>query len=205
MARELTFKAGNEEYQANPTVIDRKQLYGWTENLAFDDDGGECKLITMDESDALIPKGGTGLGILSPDGKWVERTALKTVKLDGTPADLLPSSYNAPIELTEKVDEDEFLNHSISAFYQLDNVNAALIEWIGNDIYRFDYCYRDSYEGKPAFLLVAEDAEKNQKLFMLLGIRNEIEMLNLQQTSYIEDNTEQEEEDDSDDIDFSMF
>jgi hypothetical protein len=205
MARALTFKAGDREYPANPTLIDRKKLYGWTENLALDDEGNECKLVTMDESGSLIPKGGTGLGILSPEGNWVERSQMKTVNLDGTPADLLPSSYNVTVELTEKVSEEVFLNHSINSFYQLDNIEPELIEWIGNDIYCFNYCYKDSYEGKPAFLLVAEDAEKNPKLFMMIGIRNEIEMLSLEQSSFIEEDVDQEDEGDADEMDFSMF
>jgi hypothetical protein len=200
------FKAGSQEYAASPTLIDRKKLYGWTENLALDEQGNECKLVTMDESGTLIiPKGGMGLGVLSPEGSWVQRSSLKAVNIDdGTPVDLLPSSFSVTVDLTEKVSVEEFLDHSISSFYQLDNIDPALIDWIGADIYRFDYCYRESYVGKPAFLLVAEDAEKNKKLFMMIGIHTEIEMLSITQSAIIEEDAEQEEENDGE-IDFSMF
>ena len=205
MARELIFQAQGKDYQANPTLIDRKKLYGWTENLAFDDHGNECKLVSMDESGTLIiPKGGIGLGILSPDGKWIQRSQLKAVNNENESVTLIPSSYSVPIELKNKVSYEEFLDHSITSFYQLDNIDNELIEWIGDDIYRFEYCYRDSYEGKPAFLLVSEDAEKNKQLFMMIGIPNNFEMLSINQSEVIEEEVNIDEED-SEEIDFSMF
>ena len=205
MARELIFQAKGKEYPANPTLIDRKKLYGWTENQAFDDQGNNCKLVSMDESGTLIiPKGGIGLGILSPEGKWIQRSKLKAVNMENEPVSLISSSYSIPIELKETVTYEEYLDHSITAFYQLENIDNELIEWIGDNIYRFDYCYRDSYEGKPAFLLVSEDADKNKQLFMMLGIPNNFEMLSITQSEVIIDETSEEEED-NEEIDFSMF
>ena len=205
MARELVFKAEDKDYTASPTLIDRKKLYGWTENLAFDDQGNECKLVSMDESGTLIiPKGGIGLGILSPEGNWVQRSQLKAVNFNNEPVDLIASSYSSTIELKEKVSYEEYLDHSITAFYQLENIDNGLIEWIGNDIYRFEYCYRDSYEGKPAFLLVSEDTEKNKQLFMMLGAPNNFEMLSIVQAEVLETEVDVEEED-NEEIDFSMF
>jgi hypothetical protein len=207
MARVLKFRADDKEYSVNPTMIDRKKLYGWTELLAMDDLHHECKLVMMDKSGTLIPKGGTGLGILTPDGKWVERSQLIAVLPDGTPAKLLPSSYSATVDLTEKVSVETFLEHSITAFYQLEQIDVGLVEWIGNDIYRFDYRYRDCYAGKSAFLLAGEiNSEGNKPLFMMIGVSNEVEMLCLEQVAFIEDDTNQEEEEGNDDeMDFSMF
>jgi hypothetical protein len=157
----------------------------------------------MDESGTLIiPKGGIALGIIS-NGFWIQRSELKAVYEDGTPAELLPSSYSVPIELSKKVSVDEFLDHSIISFYQLDGASDELIDFVGGDIYSFTYCYRDSYEGKTAFLLTAGDDSKN--LFMMIGVRNEFEMLNLAQTAIVAEEPEIEEEDEDTEIDFSMF
>ncbi|MDR1340635.1 MAG: hypothetical protein LBK58_11385 [Prevotellaceae bacterium] len=204
MARELTFLTGGREYTTSPTKIDRKKLYGWTENIALDDEGNECKLVSMDESGTLIiPKGGIALGILSDEGFWVQRSDLKAVYDDGTPAELMPSSYSVPVELSEKVSVEDFLNYSIKSFYQLDGASDEFIDFIGSDIYSFTYCYRDSYEGKTAFLLTAGDSVKN--LFMMVGVMNEFEMLGISQTSIVGEEPEAEEEEEDTEIDFSMF
>lgn len=204
MARELTFLVEGKEYTTSPAKIDRKKLYGWTENIALDDDGNECKLVSMDESGTLIiPKGGIALGIVSGEGFWVQRSELKAVYDDGTPAELMPSSYSVPVELSGKVSVEDFLNYSIKSFYQLDGASDELIAFVGSDIYSFTYCYRDSYEGKTAFLLTAGDEEKH--LFMMVGVLNEFEMLGISQTSIIEEEPETEEEEEDTEIDFSMF
>jgi hypothetical protein len=159
----------------------------------------------MDESGTLIiPKGGVALGIVS-NGFWVQRSELKAVYEDGTPVELLPSSYSVPIELSKKASIEEFLDYSIKSFYQLDGASDELIDFIGNDIYSFTYCYRDSYEGKTAFLLTAGDENAGKNLFMMIGVQNEFEMLSLVQTSVIEEEPEIEEEEEDTEIDFSMF
>ncbi|MDR1583001.1 MAG: hypothetical protein LBS55_07070 [Prevotellaceae bacterium] len=206
MARELTFLVNGREYVSSPTKIDRKKLYGWTENIALDDEGNECKLVSMDESGTLIiPKGGIALGIVSDDGFWVQRSELKAVYEDGTPAKLMPSSYSVPVELSKKVSVEEFLDYSVQSFYQLDGVSDEFINFIGDDIYSFTYYYRDSYEGKTAFLLTTGDETKGKNLFMMIGILNEFEMLNFFQTSVIEEDEPEIEEEEDMEIDFSMF
>jgi hypothetical protein len=160
----------------------------------------------MDESGTLIiPKGGIALGIVSDSGFWVQRSELKAVYEDGTPAEMIISSYNTQTELSKKVSIEEFLDYSIKSFYQLDGASDELISLIGDDIYSFTYSYRDSYEGKTAFILTSEDAEKNKHLFMMIGALNEFEMLSLTQTAIIEEEPEIEEEEEDAEIDFSMF
>ena len=204
MARTLTFSINDAEYQASPTKIDRKKLYGWTETLALDDHGKECILASADETGTLIiPKGGTGLGILSEDGKWVNRSQLQAVDKNGEPAELVSSSFNVTIRLEQKVTLEEYLNHSITAFYQMDEADAALIETIGDDIYTFSYSYRDSYDGNPAFLLTAGETETEKKLFMMIGALNSFEMLKLEEMGMLEET--EEEKDADDELDFSMF
>jgi len=204
MARTLTFSIQDTEYQVSPTKIDRKKLYGWTETIALDDNGNECKMVSTDESGTfIIPKGGTGLGILSENGNWLKRSQLQAVDQNGDPAYLIPSSFNVVIQLERKVSPEEFLNHNITATYQLDDTDESLIEIIGDDIYSFPYNYRDSYDGSPAFLMAAEIPEIGKKLFLMIGALNVFEMISLDKMGIIEDT--EEEPDTEDELDFSMF
>jgi hypothetical protein len=66
MAKALVFKYKDNEYPFSPVKIERKKLYSWTETIALDDEGNECKLVSMDESGTvIIPKGSMGLGVLN--------------------------------------------------------------------------------------------------------------------------------------------
>lgn len=202
MARELTFSLGGREYAAAPAKVDRKKLYGWTETLALDDDGNECRLVSMDETGTvIIPAGGVGLGVLSPEMEWVDRSTLKAVTLDGQDASILPSSYSAPIELQEVVTPEEYLSHSITAFYQILGADPALVAAARDKIYTFPYLYRDGYEGQRAFLM-----ESDGNLYMMLGYLAPFELLGLDEVGIIEDEeADDAEEEESDDIDFGMF
>ena len=151
MARTLKFSIHDSEYPVVPTKIDRKKLYGWTETLALVDSGNECRLVCADESGTMIiPAGGTGFGILSANGKWYNRSQLQAVGENGEPADLIPSSFNVTIPLQRKVTPEEYLDHSITAAYQLDDVAPVLLNAVETDIYIFTYTYRDACEENPA-------------------------------------------------------
>lgn len=200
MARELTFKINKKEYNVTPEKIDRKKLYGWTEILALDEQGRECKLVTTDDTGTLIiPKGGTALAILTGEGDWVERNTLKTVDDEGKEAKLITSSFSLVIELKNKISEEEYLDFSITDYYQLNNAAAELIKAIGKDIYTFDYTYLDSYETTPAFLMVSDET-----LYMLIGYKNKFDMLCLGDCGNIDEDDDYIEVSD-DDLDFSMF
>lgn len=200
MAREITFRIRQKQYTVTPQRIDRKKLYGWTEIIAQDEQGYPCCLVNTDDTGTLIiPKGGTSLGIVSPEREWVERADLKTVRLDGSKAEIIPSSYNTEIILKEKVTDEEFLDYSITDFYQLDQVAGDLKKAVAKDIYTFDYTYLDSYETTPAFVMQSDGI-----LFMLLGYKNKFNMLCLGDCGIIDEEDDLVEVTD-DDLDFSMF
>ena len=199
MARNLNFSLNGAEYMASPVKVDRSKLYGWTELKALDDDGRECRMVSMDETGSLIiPRGALGLGILSPGGAWTDRSSLKAVNAAGGDAEPVKSSYGAPVELTETVDTTALLDHNITAVYQLD-APAELVRAVGDAIYGFTYSYRDSYRGDAAFILAS-----GETLFMLVGYRTEYEMLGLAQASSIDEAEGEDEEEETDELDFSM-
>lgn len=199
MPRSLTLRLGSGEFTVEPVKVDRKKLYGWSEIEAVDDAGKPCKLVTTDETGGfLLGKGGVALAIFSPEGRWVERSSLVVRKRDGSPAQFYPSSYKTGITLDERVSDDEFLNYDISDYYQLDHAPEALLKAVGKSIFRFRYSYGDSYDPSTAFLLRSEDA-----LFMLIGCRNDFEMLCPADEEPLADDEEGDAL--SDDLDFSML
>ena len=204
MPKEMTFTIGGKEFAAEPLKIDRQKLYGWSEIHAFDDDGNECVLVSIDSSGTvIIPKGGIALGVVSPEGQWVERSTLKTVNSDGSDAVLSASSYNVVNMLDRKATEEELLDCSITTLYHLREAGDEFVSAIGSDIYRFDYCYRDSYETFPAFLLVSE-IEGKKELFLMVGTQNAFDFIGLNELA-VADDEEPKDEDAGDDIDFGMF
>jgi hypothetical protein len=205
MAKTIIFEIGGNEYMVEPEKVDRKKLYGYSEVRAFDDSGSECTLVSTDLSGTvIIPKGGTGLALIAESGKWVERAQLTTVTADGSPATVVASSYSAANKLTRKATDEELLDCSITACYHLAGAGAALITAIGSDIYTFDYCYRDSCETSPAFLLTAE-ADGGAELFMLVGVQNEFTFIGLTEAAVADDTDTDDDEEESDDIDFGMM
>ena len=205
MGKGLVFSISGSEFPVGVAKLDRKQLYGSREKIALDDDGVECSLVSMSQCGTIIiPKGGTGLGFLSADGKWIDRNRMQTVTLDGQPAKLNPSSYSGVIALEKKATPEALLDCSIAALYRLDDA-GELIAVVGNDIYQFDYCYRDSYETTAAFILVSEQGG-SKALFMLTGPMNEYPFIGFEEISVVEENGDDDEDEDNDDsIDFSMF
>lgn len=197
MPRVLTVRLAEREYAVEPLKVDRKKLYGWTEIEALDDERQLCKLVSTDESGGLlIGKGGVAMGLFSPGGDWVDRSSLKVVDRDGTPAPFFPSSYKTGIVLDREVAEDEFLDYDITDYYQLRNAPPELKKAVGKKIYTFPYSYGDSYEPSSAFLMGA-----GQGLFMLIGCRNRFDLLCPANSEAIGDDDDEL----PDELDFSMF
>lgn len=203
MARQMTFKIGKTEYAAFPVKIDRRKLYGWSELMADDDNGDPCSLLTADESGKyIIPLGGTGIGILSESGRWVERSELKTIDENGRPAKLYESSFSAVNLLSEKVSPRQLLDYSITDFYRLADAPPEMLAAVGSDIYLFEYTYNDSYDPSSAFVMAADGI-----LYMLAGVRNIYEWLCFGDCEMIEEEDHDDRliEEGGEDIDFSMF
>lgn len=202
MPRELRFKIKRKEFAAAVMKVDRRKLYGWTELMAADDKGNPCALLSADESGKfIIPLGGTGIGILSDSGRWVERSELKTVNEEGKPLTLFKSSFDGVNVLQKKVTPQEFLDYDITDFYELEDSTSEMIKTVGKDIYSFQYSYNDSYSPSPAFVMAA-----NGTLFLLVGVKNNFEFLCFGNCETIDDDEDDRLiEEGDEDIDFSMF
>ena len=199
MAKELIFKLAGTEYGAAPVKLERKKIYGWTDTVATDRNGDVCNSSYLSPDDALvIPSGGLKQAVVDDDGRWVEKSALVAYSEDGSEVlPVLPSSFDAPIELKVKATAEEFLDNDWESVYQL--VNPDLAAAVGDDIYKFDFCYRGGTNHNEAYLMATPAG-----LFLFAGDRQEFPLVSLAEETTIDD-TEEPVEEEIDDLDFSMF
>jgi hypothetical protein len=197
MAKELKFTIAGTEYGAAPVKLERKKIYGWSDLVATDKSGEVCDSVYLSIDDALlVPSGGYKQGTVDDSGRWVEKSELTACDKDGNPLPQLASSFDAVIELKEKVSAEEFLDNDWEAVYQL--VNPDLAAAIGNDIYIFDFCYRAGVNHNYGYLMNATGG-----LFLFAGDKQEFPLLSLVEQTVIDEVEEVEEE--IDELDFSMF
>lgn len=200
MARSLQFAIGDQEIQCEIAKLDRDKLYGWVKKQAFDKDDNECFFGSI-SSDGMhiFGKESFELGYLAQDGQWLERSALKVVDMDNEPLTKQEASFKSNITLEDTVPVDTYLMHTAKSVYHL-APDPALLKLVteSDEIYTFPFNYTASYRSDSAFLV-----ENEGELFMVVGEHCGFEFLEMQtiDTSILED----DDEDDGDDIDFSMF
>lgn len=199
MARELVFKLGGADYGAAPVKLERKKIYGWTNTVATDKDGNVCGSAYLSPDDALvIPSGGLQQATVDNEGRWVKKSELTAYSEDGTePLAILPSSFDAPIELKDKATKEEYLDNDWESVYQL--VNADLAAAVGDDIYKFEFNYTKGTNHNDAYLMNTPGG-----LFLFAGDKQEFPLVSLAEETTIDDNEEPEDES-IDELDFSMF
>ena len=199
MAKELIFKLSGAEYGAAPVKLERKKIYGWSTLVATDKAGDVCKSAYLSPDDALvIPSGGLQQATVDSDGHWVKKSELTAYSEDGQ--EVLPtfvSSFEAPIELKQKATMEEFLDNDWESVYQL--VNEDLAAAVGDDIYRFDFSYTSGTNHNDGYLLNTPGG-----LFLFAGDKQEFPLISLAEETTIDD-TEEAEEENIDELDFSMF
>jgi hypothetical protein len=207
MAKQLIFRTNQQDNPCDILRLDRKKLYGSKEIVAIGSDGRECVRMDIDETGSfIIPKGGKALGNIGENGRWVEKSDLRALDSSGKRALLIPSSFDAPIQLDSTVDPETYLDHVIDAVYIInpaENLKASLIESIrsADGIFTFPFNYRPAYQTKNAFLVEATNV-----LFMLVGTPCEFEFIGLEQMSDLNVNDEEDEEFSiEDDLDFGSM
>lgn len=198
MAKELMFRLAGTDYASAPVKLERKKIYGWSDLVATDKSGEVCGSAYLSPDDALlIPASGYKQGSVDEAGRWVEKSDLTACDEDGNPLPIYASSFDAPIELTQTVTPEEFLDNDWESVYQL--VNAELAAAVGNDIYKFDFSYRGGTNHNFGYLINAPGG-----LFLFAGDVQEFPLISLVEQTVI-DEVEEEQEEEIDDLDFSMF
>ncbi|KPA12158.1 hypothetical protein MHK_007642 [Candidatus Magnetomorum sp. HK-1] len=206
MAKQLIFKSEKMEHPCDIVRLDRKKLYGWKDVVAMNTNGEECIRVDIDETGSfIIPKGGKALGSIDINGNWVEKSDLKAIDKTGAPAVRVPSSFDAPIALENKVDLETFLDHVIDSVYIIqpsEDIKKSLIKIIqSNDmLYTFPFNYRPDYDPKTAFLIEARNI-----IYMLVGTPSAFEFIGMEQMADLNVEDTEEEFSIEDDLDFSMM
>ena len=199
MAKELIFKLGDKDYNSSPVKIERKKIYGWTDTVATDRNGEVCVSAYLSPDDVLIiPSGGLKQATVDEDGRWLNKSELTAYDENGENVlPILKSAFDAPILLNVKASINEFLDNDWESVYQLTNEELAAA--VGNDIYKFEFSYRGGTNHNDGYLINTPAG-----LFLFAGDQQTFAMLNLAEETAIDEIDEPEEEE-IDELDFSMF
>lgn len=203
MPRPLVFRYGDDELAFQLNKIDRTKLYGSKDVEVLDDQERKCELATLaDDGRTVVGKGGTGLGYVTVDGNWCEKKSLTPINLEGNEITPVKSSFDAPIELAERVSVEEYLNHKIRLVYLLEaeaDIAAVRQELEDGVIFKFPYSYRGGLEADAAFLLAGADGN----VFLAVGDPTQLRFVGLQQAAVVVEEEDTAGEDDL--MDFDMI
>ena len=200
MGRKVSFKIEGSLLESEIVKVDRTKLYGTSEKIVYDTNKEECVLSDLYEGSIILPKGSVGQVLIDENGNSVLRSELIGFNLQGEKVEKVPSIFSIENNC-KKVEIDEFISSSIKSIYQLvideDQIETWKKYFASNEVYLFEFNYREDYEGDDAFLISNEDG-----FFISVGKSNEFEFLELSNVS-VEDTDEDIEIED--DLDFSMF
>ena len=200
MGRKVSFKIEGSLLESEIVKVDRTKLYGTSEKIVYDTNKEECVLSDLYEGSIILPRGSVGQVLIDENGNSVSRSELVGFNLQGEKVEKVPSIFSIENNC-KKVDIDDFISSSIKSIYQLvideDQIESWKKYFTKDEVYLFEFNYREDYEGDDAFLISNEDG-----FFISVGKSNEFEFLELSNVS-VEDTDEDIEIED--DLDFSMF
>jgi len=206
MAKPLVFQWGDRQLSFAMAKVDRTRLYGFKECEVLDEHNQRCELATLaQDGHTVIGRGGSAFGSLTVDGTWIEKGQLTPVDPSGKNLEPVPSSFAAPVPLSEKASVDDYLDCAVRAIYLMETTDDAgpLVEELKSGvIYRFPYSYRGGLEPDCGFLL----ANSEGKVFCAIGTPSKVEFLALPQAApAVEEEEQAGDEEDADSMDFSMM
>ena len=200
MGRKVSFKIEGSLLESEIVKVDRTKLYGTSEKIVYDTNKEECVLSDLYEGSIILPRGSVGQVLIDENGNSVSRSELIGFNLQGEKVEKVPSIFSIENNC-KKVEIDDFISSSIKSIYQLvideDQIESWKKYFTNNEVYLFEFNYREDYEGDDAFLISNEEG-----FFISVGKSNEFEYLELSNIS-VEDTDEDIEIED--DLDFSMF
>lgn len=200
MGRKVSFKIEGSLLESEIVKVDRTKLYGTSEKIVYDTNKEECVLSDLYEGSIILPRGSIGQVLIDENGNSVSRSELVGFNLQGEKVEKVPSIFSIENNC-KKVEIDDFISSSIKSIYQLvideDQIESWKKYFTNDEVYLFEFNYREDYEGDDAFLISNEDG-----FFISVGKSNEFEFLELSNVS-VEDTDEDIEIED--DLDFSMF
>ena len=200
MGRKVSFKIEGSLLESEIVKVDRSKLYGTSEKIVYDSNMEECILSDLYEGSIILPRGSVGQVLIDENGNSVSRSELIGFNLQGEKVEKVPSIFSIE-NSCKKVEIDDFISSSIKSIYQLviddDQIESWKKYFTNNEVYLFEFNYREDFEGDDAFLISNEEG-----FFISVGKSNEFEFLELSNVT-VED-TDEDIEIEAD-LDFSMF
>lgn len=201
----LRFRFNDEEVTFDMIKVDRSKLYGFKELEVSDDAGRTCELATLAEDGrTVIGKGGTGIGYMSADGRWADKTQLRPVDIEGEEITPVTSSFGEVIALESPVSNEEFLNHNIRLCYLMEPeaIHEPLMDALkAGAIFGFPYSYRGGLVADAGFLLM----NTTNEVFFLVGDATSAEFVGLQQAASAATESTDSDADEDGLMDFGMI
>ena len=159
MGRKVNFKIEGSLLQSEIVKVDRTKLYGTSQKVVYDTNKEECVLSDLYEGSIILPKGSIGQVLIDEEGKSVSRSELIGFNIQGEKVEKVPSIFSIE-NSCKRVDIDKFLSSSIKSIYQLIIDEEQIEMWkkffLNDEIYLFEFNYREDYEGDDAFLISNE-------------------------------------------------
>lgn len=200
MGRKVSFRIEGSLLESEIVKVDRTKLYGSSEKIVYDTKKEECVLSDLYEGSIILPRGSVAQVLIDENGNSVSRSELIGFNLQGEKVEKVPSIFSIENNC-KKVEIDDFISSSIKSIYQLvmdeDQIESWKKYFANDEVYLFEFNYREDYEGDDAFLISNEEG-----FFISVGKSSEFGYLELSNVS-VEDTDEDIEIEE--DLDFSMF
>ena len=202
MARALVFNLEGEVSQLPLTRVDRAKLYGERKRLVVDEQGDPCRSAYLSsDGSTLVPAGGLAMCYLDEHGAPVERSELLSVDHSGEVLDKLPSTLGQEVELSGPVDPSRVLDHITRSVYLLNpsEIGPKLTAGLDRgEIYETEFRYTAT-PNTNVFFLLRNDAGT----FGLICQAVDFTFLHSVTNDEL-DTSDDEEELDDEDLDFSF-
>ena len=200
MAKHISISFNGKISNFEHVKLERSKLYGRRKRVTYDPQGEECSRISLSEDGTLLIRSGmTPQGYFTENDKWIPNKDLVGLDDSDKPLELVPSTLGEPQEVAEPCTLQELLDIKPTTVYMLDaaELDDALEKQLDEgSIFTFPLNYRADYRAETAFLL-----KNGEGYFCVVGVPTVSEWCE-QEKPAVE---KQEEEEDSDDLDFDMF
>jgi hypothetical protein len=166
-----------------------------------DENGAKAEMMSLaSDGQTLFGIGGTAFATLDQDNDPLGRESLSPYSAEGEPLPTVPSSFDAPIPVSERASIEDYLSHLVKSVYLLtgDQTGAIADRLSEGAIYKFPFSYRGGVLPDTAFLL----ANAEGLPFLILTTPANINFVGFQDAAPLFDEAEDETDDE---LDFEMM
>ena len=156
MAKPIVLEFEGAQSSFDLAKLDRARLYGARKRIPLDQSGQTCiKASLTTDGLYLLQSGMTAQGYFDEDGRWLQRSQLSGLDVDGNVLELRPSTLGVT-QIAVAVDPSELLRYTTDAIYLLEaiGVDGALDARLGaGEVFRFGFNYGSDFHLETAFLI----------------------------------------------------